>query len=118
MAQHQLAALGQHDVVIQVLLQPFPQFQRMRIEFRIARQKVIGPHNRGIAPHIAAADIALFQHGDVFQPMLLGQVIGRRQPMPAAADDDDIVFGFRFRITPDRPPALVAGQPFFQDLPR
>jgi hypothetical protein len=29
--------------------------------------------------------------------MLLGEIIGRTQTMPAATDDDDVVFGARFR---------------------
>ena len=35
--------------------------------------------------------------------------------MPAAADDDDVVFSLRFRLTPDRLPAFVAGQTLLED---
>ena len=38
-----------------------------------------------------------------------------RITVPAAADDNDIVFRLWFRIAPVRPPALVASQPFFQN---
>ena len=40
-------------------------------------------------------------------PILLGEVIGRRESVPAAADDDDVVIGPRLRIAP-----LAASSPY------
>ena len=116
MEQVDQAALRMHHVVVQVRLQPFPQLQGMGVEFRIAGQEVIGAHDGGVAPDIARPEIALFQHGDVGHPVVLGQVIGGGQAMPAAADDDGVIFGLRRRVAPDGFPALVAEQPFGDDL--
>src|SRR3712207_8686911 len=42
------------------------------------------------SPGGARADVALVEDGDVRDPAL-AQVVGRRQPVRAAADDDDVV---------------------------
>ena len=43
-------------------------------------------------------------------PVLLGEVERRRQPMPAAADDDDVVGRLELGVAPDGRPARVALQ--------
>ena len=76
MEQVDQPALRMHHVVVEIGLEPFPQLERMGIELRIAFKLVIGPHDGGVAPHIAATQIALFKHGDVGQPVFAGKVIG------------------------------------------
>ena len=78
MEQVDQPTLGMHHVIVQVLFQRFPQFERMGIEFRIAGQKVVGAHDGGVATHVAAADIALFQNGNIGQTVFFRQVKGRR----------------------------------------
>ena len=116
MDQVQDAALADHRVVVEVLLQPFPELQREFVERFIAIQQIVGADDRGVAADIAATDPALFEHGDALLPEFLGQIVGGRQPMPAAANDDDVIVGLWFGITPGRLPALVAGQRLFDDL--
>ena len=87
----------------------------MAVELGIARQEVIGAHNGGVAPHVAAAQIALFQDRDIGDPVALGQIIGGRETMTTATDDDHIILGLGRCIPPMRLPALVAGQAFFQN---
>jgi hypothetical protein len=99
-----------HHVVIQVPFQPFPEFQGMAVELGVSGQAVIGAHDGRVASYIAAAEIALLEHGDVLQPVFLRQVIRRGQAMAAAADDDDVIGVPGRRIAPGGPPALVAGQ--------
>jgi hypothetical protein len=41
------------------------------------------------------------QHGDVGDAVILGQVVRGGQPVPVAADDDDIVSLLRFRCAPE-----------------
>ncbi len=48
------AALGEHDVVIEVARQSLPQFQRMLIELRVRLVQVVRAHDRRVAPGIAA----------------------------------------------------------------
>ena len=112
-----MAALRMHDVVVQLAFQLFPKLQRVRVEFRVARQEVVGPHNRGVAANIARAKVALFQHSYVGQPVVLGQIIGRGQPMPAAADHDGVIFGLGCGIAPRAAPACVAQKPLGYDFP-
>ena len=88
------AALADHGVVIDVLLQPFPELHRPFVEWDISRQQVIGPNDRGVAPDIAAAEIPLLHHRDIRDAVLPGQVIGGRQSVSAAADNDDVICGF------------------------
>ena len=107
--------LRHHRIIIQLLLHAFPQVQRMRIKLRIARQKIIGAHNCGIATDIATAQIALFEHSNIGHAMLFGEVKRGRQPMTTTTNNDDIILIFRIRIAPLRGPALLAKQPFFQN---
>ena len=58
----QNAALAEHDVVIQVLAQTFPQFHRMLVKLRICIEQVIRPDYSCVAAGISTADITLFQH--------------------------------------------------------
>jgi len=94
---------------------PLPELEGHLVERFVARQHVVGADDRGVAPDIAGADPALFQHRDVAQPEFLGEVVGCGEAMSAATDDDDIIFGLRLRLAPDRSPALVAGQPLAED---
>ncbi len=137
-----------HDVIVQFGsgFQLFPKLQRMAVEFRIARHEIVGAHtvspamndapsipsHGGVAPDVAAAQIALFQHRDIGDPVVLGQIVGGRQPVTAAADDHHIMamisgdpvknadlieilaqrFRLRFRLAPCGPPALVTEKSF------
>ena len=59
MKQVQHAALADHGVVVDVLLQPFPQLQRLLVERDIAGLLVIRPDDRGVAADVARAEPAL-----------------------------------------------------------
>jgi hypothetical protein len=107
--QVQHAALADHGVVVDVLLQPLPQFQRPFVKGRVGRQQIVGTDDRGVAPDIARADPAFLDDGDVGQAVLAGEVIGCRKPVPPAADDHDVIEGLRVGLPPDRLPALLPG---------
>jgi hypothetical protein len=103
-------ALRDHGVEIEVLLQPFPQLKRLLVERVVARQQVIRPDDGGVAADVARAEIALLQHRHIGDAVYLGKIVGRGQPVPAAADDDHVIFRLRIRRPPCRLPVLVAGQ--------
>ena len=86
--QHHDAALREHDVVVERLRQALPQLQRMVVERGALVEQVVGADDGGVAAGVAAADPAFLEHGDVGEPMLLGQVIGGAESMTAAADND------------------------------
>ncbi len=115
MRQHHDAALREHDVVVEVLAQPLPQLHRMFVEMRALVIEIVGADDGGVAARIAAAEPALFDDGDIGDAVLLGQIIGGTQAMPARADDDYVIFGLGFGIGPLRLPVLVAGQRIFNN---
>ena len=61
----------------------------------------------GYSAGIAAPDPAFFQHRDIGEAVVLGQIVGTGQAM-AAADENGVIFGFRLRIAPGRFPAAIA----------
>ena len=90
--QVQHAALAEHHVVVQILATGPPTASaNARRGARFVPQ-VVGADDRGVAAGIAAAEPALLQHRDIGDAVLLGEVVGGREPMAAAADDDDVVF--------------------------
>ena len=109
------AALADHRVVVEILLQPFPELQRQFIEGRVAFKKIVGTDDGGVAPDVAAADPALFQNRDRSLAKLACQIIGGGKTMAAAADNHEIIGRLWCRIAPGRPPAPVAGQTFSQN---
>ena len=80
---------------LSVLRQPLPQLQRELVEVRVGVEVVVRADDRRVAPGVAAAEPALLEHGDVGDAVLLREVVGGREPVPAAADDDDVVARLR-----------------------
>ncbi|MCY1292612.1 hypothetical protein D9M70_418460 [compost metagenome] len=108
--QHHDAARRIHDVVVQILRQVFPELQRMLVDVHALFIEIVGPDDRGVATGIAAADPTLFEHRDIGDAVLLGEVIGRTEAMATTADDDRIILFARLRRRPLRRPPLVAAQ--------
>ena len=106
--QHHDAARRIHDVVVQILGEPVPQLQRVVVDAGALVIEVVGADDGGVAAGIAAAEPALFQHRDIGDAVLLGEVVGGGEAMAAGADDDDIVFRARLGRGPLLLPALVA----------
>ena len=104
------AALADHDIVIELALQPFPQLHRPFIELDVRRQQVIGADDGRVAAGIARADPAFLQNGDVVEAVFFGEIIGRRQTVTAAADNDHVIFGLWLRVAPHWLPVGVAAQ--------
>src|SRR5215467_10715224 len=69
--------------------------------------QIVGANHGGVPPGIAAAQPSLLDHRDIGNAMLLGEVIGRRQAMPAAADDDDVIGRPRLGAAPGLGPVFV-----------
>jgi hypothetical protein len=112
--QVQHAALADHRVVVEVLLQAFPQLERVLVEGDVAGHQVVRADDRGVAADVAAADVPLLQHGHVARAVVLRQVIRRGETVAATADDDEVVSGLWLRVAPGRGPAAVTAQRFPQ----
>ena len=115
--QVHMRALAEHHVVVQLVAEVLPQLERVLVELGIARDHVVRPHDGRVAPGIAAADPALLEHGDVPDAVFLCQVIGGGQPVPAAADHDHVIDGFRPRGGDRALPPVLAHQAGLQNLP-
>ena len=72
--------------------------------------QVVGADDGGVAAGVAAADPAFFEHRDVGEAVLAGEVVGRSQPVTPAADDQGVIGGLGRRAAPLRRPAALAGQ--------
>src|SRR5262245_24609103 len=107
--QHKHAALGEHDVVVELTRQAFPKFERVLVDGGTFRLKVVGADDRGVAPSIAAADPALLEDRRIAQAMLLGKVVGGGEAMSAAADDHGGVCRFGRWRTPLADGMVMAG---------
>ncbi len=106
--QHHHAARRIHDVVVELAAQPFPQLERVLVDRGAFLVEIVRADDRRVAPGIAAADPALFEHGDVPHAVLFCQVIGGGEAVAAAADDDGVVGRLGFRRAPLPRPVGVA----------
>ena len=100
------AALADHGVVVEVLLEPLPELHRPFVEREVAGKQVVGADDGGVAPDIAGAEIRLLDHRDIGDAVLLGEIIGGGETVTAAADDHHVVGRLGLGLAPERLPAL------------
>ena len=112
------AALAHHGVEVQFLLESFPQPQREVVEADVLRTVVGGADDGRVAPDIAETDRAFFEHGDIGDAEVVGEVVGGGETVTTTADDDDLILLARFRLAPRRAPAAVSRQRFAQQPKR
>ena len=105
LGQHQHAARAEHDVEVELLA------ERPRRASAISRRspprvlQIVRADDRGVAAGVAAAEPALLEDRHVGDAVLLRQVIGGRQPVPAAAHDHHVVMRFGSGECPRRAPS-------------
>ena len=104
------AALAQHHVEIELARQPFIEPEREVVEGDRFGIEIVRPHDGGVAAGVAAAEPALLDHADARALVSLREVIGGREPMAAAADDDEVVSRLGLRLAPRLRPTFVAGE--------
>ena len=104
------AALAQHDIEIELARQALIEPEREIVERDRFGIEIVRPHDGRVAPGVAAAEPALLDHADMAAFVGLGEIIGGREPMPAAADDDEVIGRLRLRLAPRLRPALMAGE--------
>ena len=114
MKEVQYGSLTDHCVVIEILLQTFPQFERKLVKWFVSWKHVIRPDDGRVAPNIARPKPAFLQNGYIPDAVDFGKVIGSRQAMATTANNDDIIFWLGLRISPDRFPTPIASQPFYE----
>ena len=70
--QHHHAPLRKHDVVVDILAQPFPEVEGMIVKTDTFVIKIIGPDNRRVSTCVTAAQPPFIEHGDIGDAMFLG----------------------------------------------
>ena len=116
MKQVQDGSLADHRIIVKVLLETLPQFERKFVKWLIARHHIVRAYDRGVTPDISRSKPSLFQNGDVPHAENLGQIISSGQTMTPAADNDNVILGFRLWFAPYRFPALVAAETLFENF--
>ena len=91
MGEGEMAALGIHDVDVELDRQAAEQLDRFLVEGDTLRRQVVGAHDGGVAGGVAAGEPAAVEHRDIGDAVMGGEVIGRGEAVPAGADDDDVV---------------------------
>ena len=105
-----LAALAQHDVVVQFAGEAFVKPERAVEELRAGKVEIVGADNLRVAAGIALADGAALEHCDVPHAVVFCEEIRRREPMPAATDDDRVVCLFERRAMQHAGPRAPAAE--------
>ena len=85
------APLAEQEVVLELGREALPELERVLVDRRGLVPQVVGPDDRGVPRHVAAGQPAPFEHGDVGDAVVLGQVVRGGQTVSTGADDDDVV---------------------------
>ena len=107
--QREVPAPGEHHVVVQVGGERPVELHGPVVEADALGGQVVRPEDGRVPPRAAAADVPLVQHGDVGDPVVDGEVVGGREAVHAAADDDHVV-GVPQRLVRPGPRPRAAGQ--------
>ncbi len=115
LAEHEKAAGGKHDVVVQVLAHRLVERAGLFVDRRRWVLEVVGADDRGVAPGVAAAKPPLLDDGDIGDAEVLAEVIGCRKAVAASADDHHVILRLRRRTAPGAFPVLVIAHRFPSD---
>ena len=91
MRKGEVPALRIEDVVVEFLAEAAIEPHRFFVEGDAFRRQVIRADDGRVAPGVAAAEVALVEHGDVAHAVSGREVVGGRKPVAAAADDGHVV---------------------------
>ena len=100
-------ALGEHEVEVELLREPFPKTHGVLVEGARFVPEVVRPNHGRVASRVAAPDPALLEHRDTGDAVLLRKVVRGRESVSATADHDNVVTGLRRGISPRSPPATM-----------
>ena len=115
LGQHQQAAGGEHDVVVQVLAEGFVQAAGLFVDRGGGVLQVVRADDGGVAPGVAAAEPAFFDDRDVGDAVVLAKVVGGGKAVAACADDDGVVGFLRQRRCPGPFPTLMVAEGLARD---
>src|SRR4029078_2004422 len=73
--------------------------ERVLVEADRLRQAVVGADDRGVPTGVARGDVIRLEDSHVRDAVACREVVRGRQPVPAAADDDDVIAALRLGPT-------------------
>ena len=91
MGEREVPVLREHQVEVEIGGELLVELDALGVEGGAFGRAVVRPDDRRVAARRTRADIALLEHGDVGDAVVLGEVVRGREPVGAAADDDDVV---------------------------
>ena len=89
--QVELALVGEQDVEVQLLRERPVHPQARLVQGDRLGRVVVGAEHLRVAARRARTQVGAFEHGDVADAVDLGQVVGEREAVHAAADDHHVV---------------------------
>ncbi len=101
--ERQVPVLREHEVEVELVRQALVQPHALAVEGRALGRAVVRADDRRVAPGRARADVRLLEDRDVRDPVALREVVRGREPVRAAADDDDLVPALQLRPRPPHP---------------
>jgi hypothetical protein len=88
------AALAELHVERKVVLQPLPQLQRMLVDRGGLVPQIVRPDDGGVPRHVPPGQPSLLDDAHVGDAVAAGEVVGGREAMASAADDDHLIRAF------------------------
>ena len=94
--EREVAVRRDQQVEVELLRELLVDLEALAVERDALGRLVVGAQDRRVAARAAGADVVHLEHGDV-RDAALRQLVGGREAVRAAADDDDVVGGRRGR---------------------
>ena len=101
---------AEHHVEVQRIAHARPQLHREIEEALVGVEQVVRAHHGSVASGVAAAEPTGLEHRGIADAVLLRQIVGAREPVTAAADDERVICASRTGVAPRSWPALVTVQ--------
>ena len=106
--QRQVAALGEHDVEVQVGRHCFVEIKRAVVERHAFWSQVVRTNDGGVTPRSAASEVCLVEHGHICDAVVGSQVVGGSESVYASTDNDDVIRLLERWFAPNTRPTAVA----------
>jgi hypothetical protein len=114
--EHEHAARAEHHVVVELERERFPEPERVVVERDTLGPQIVGAADRRVAAGVAEPDPPLLEHRHAPDPVPAGEVVGGREPVPAAAHDDRVVAAGGLRLAPLLGPPRSPGKALPQEI--
>ena len=105
--EREMALLREQEVVVELLRELLVEPERLLVEGDSLGRPVVRADDRRVAAGSARAHVALVQDGDIADAAL-GELVGDREPVGAAADDHDVVGILELVMAPHPPRTEVS----------